>query len=441
MEGLQRTPRPEPRGQLHLSWLLQLRWFAFGGQLITVLVVRFGLGLDLPLGPLLAILAAFAASNLVLGVWFRRGGGVSGTAQGEHAAGSVFVGDLLILTALLYLTGGPRNPFGFFYVVNVTLAAVLLRPAWAWALALLAALAFGLLQAFHLPLGDDLSPRTHALGLFVAGALTVGTLVYFVTRVTRERDRSEAELDRQRELALRGERLQALATLTAGAAHELGSPLATIAVAAKELERSLDGGSASPEDAADARLIRDEVSRCRRILDRMKVARRLDDATELGSVGELLEAVRGELADASRVDPVAAPEVARLPLAVRGENLVLALRGLVQNALDASPAASRVMLVARREGPELVVAISDHGAGMDEETRRRALDPFFTTKEPGAGMGLGLFLAHSVVERLGGSLEIESTAGLGTHVTVTLPLETLGPASGPGSPGLPSGGP
>ncbi|MEM7306345.1 MAG: HAMP domain-containing sensor histidine kinase [Planctomycetota bacterium] len=415
--------------RIHFSWLLQLRWVAFAGQLVTILVVVLMLGVSLPLPRMLPILLSFAASNVLFELWFRREGRISGTALSEHVAGTIMVGDLMILTALLSLSGGNGNPFCAFYVVNVTLAAVLLRPSWAWSVAALAAAGFTLLHFAHVPLpANEVGDRLVVHGLFVAAVLTLATTVYFVTRVTRELAQSEAELRRQRELRVRGERLQGLATLAAGAAHELGSPLSTIAVVAKELERSL-ADSGSEEDIDDARLIREEVSRCRRILDRMDGAGSGEDPVER-TVADLLEETRGELPEARRVDLLTEPSAAGLSVRLPGQNLIMALRGLVQNALDASPPDERVSLQARRSGDALVVSIVDHGSGMDEEARTHAADPFFTTKEPGAGMGLGMFLANSVIERLQGTLFIDSTPSAGTTVRVEVPLGSLGARTG-----------
>ena len=341
--------------------------------------------------------------------------------------GLVMLADVVVLTAMLFLTGGSTNPFALFFLVNVVLSAVLLPPRWAWSFAALAVAGFALLAQTHVPLPQRaLQGELRAWGLLVGVALATAVTVTFVTRVSATLARRERELRRQRELQDRAEKLHALGTLAAGAAHELGSPLATIAVTAVELQRSLDAGGDLEEAALDAALIREEVSRCRRILDRMSHARE-DAPWESVRVGELLERVCAELPGVERVqrecDPRTRDRTLRLPL----EPVTSALRGIVHNALDATPAEATVVCRAAHAGERVLIEVRDPGSGMDEATQRRAREPFFTTKEPGAGMGLGLYLAGSLFEELGGSLEIESTPGEGTLVFVELPLSA--PAS------------
>ena len=185
--------------------------------------------------------------------------------------------------------------------------------------------------------------------------------------------------------------------------------------------------AAPDDDLADARLMRDEVARCRRILDRMT----FDAGDQVGeelvtiSLEGLLRTTTEHVPGGSRVDVEVSDEARDTILFVPVEGLAQALRALVSNALDASDSGQRVRVVAEVEGGEVRMAVVDLGEGMDEDLLRLALDPFFTTKEPGSGMGLGLFLTRSVVERLGGELGIESAPTKGTTVTVRLPLERL----------------
>jgi two-component system sensor histidine kinase RegB len=239
-------------------------------------------------------------------------------------------------------------------------------------------------------------------------------IAYFVTRVTKDLALQRAAAAQARNRALRSERLAALATLAAGAAHELATPLGTIAVVAKELERELRGLGT----AADARLIREEVDRCKEILSQMA-----SDAGE--SAGEAFAATRLQTLIEMTLEAVAERE--RVQVSIEGSADVQvpprafarALRGLVRNALQASEQAVQVSV---RTSPERVeIAIADRGCGMSEELLARVGEPFFTTKEPGRGMGLGVFLARALAERLGGSLELSSALKQGTTVRVVLP--------------------
>ena len=261
--------------------------------------------------------------------------------------------------------------------------------------------------------------------------LVFGVLAYFIGRVLLALRTREEELANMRERAAQNERLASLTTLAAGAAHELGTPLGTIAVIAKELEReaNLVGPESPPTPglstlAEDAALIRQQVDRCRQILERMRgdVAGRSSDEPGRCSVDDVVEAVRGQL----RVDayerlavirPRPLPEIAAPLRAVQQ-----AVQFLVNNAFDASPPDAPVELeVDATEERAVRITVRDRGTGMDEETLRRATEPFFTTKDPGRGMGLGLFLVRLVAERNGGRLRLDSTAGRGTTAVLELP--------------------
>jgi two-component system sensor histidine kinase RegB len=241
-----------------LAWLVRLRWFAVGSQALTVLLAERLLHMELSTGWLYTIVAATATSNLFCALWLRKKPRVR-----EGALAAVMAFDFVLLTALLHFAGGPSNPFTVLYLVHIALAAVVLRQTYAWALAALSASCFGAL--FALP-SEAANPHAmhmnhtthghaemnlHLQGMWVAFAVAAFVIAYFVTRVTRdlEEQRQKAGLAQAR--ALRSEKLASLATLAAGAAHELATPLATIAVVAKELERELRTGSS----AEDARLI------------------------------------------------------------------------------------------------------------------------------------------------------------------------------------------
>jgi two-component system, sensor histidine kinase RegB len=222
--------------------------------------------------------------------------------------------------------------------------------------------------------------------------------------------------------------------MAAGAAHELSTPLGTVALAAKELERALTR-TQEPELVADARLIREQVGRCRTILEQM--------AQGAGTVGEsVTTCTLGELLDESLVGVRDAPEVhrdvpddlARTDLRLPPRAVSQALRSLITNAQDASPPNAAVVLAVRCDDQTVELAIRDRGAGMPGEILERIGEPFFTTKPPGRGMGLGLFLARAVIEAVGGTLHIASTAGSGTEVRVALPTDVsprAGPRTGP----------
>ena len=426
------SEHPSPLAR-NLAWLVRLRWFAVGSQALTVLVAQHMLNLELSAARLYAIVGATAASNLACAVWLRK----KPQAPEGVLAGLMSL-DFVLLTALLHAAGGPSNPFTVLYLVHIALAAVVLRPSYAWLLAALAATCFGALFALpaesaadtaqmhvHHGAHDHAAMNLHLQGMWVAFAVAAFVIAYFVTRVTRdlEAQRREATLAQAR--ALRSEKLASLATLAAGAAHELATPLATIAVVAKELERELvrsegasELGSRAATSASDARLIRDEVERCKRILEHMATdaGESAGEAFRTVSVHELLERCLDGLGERERVAvELEADANLRVPTTV----LARALRGLVRNALQASTA--RVTVRSQRVGSQLAIEVLDRGTGMSPEVLANVGEPFFTTKPPGQGMGLGVFLARALCDRLGGTFELSSSLGEGTRVRVLLP--------------------
>jgi two-component system sensor histidine kinase RegB len=429
-------PSPAARAEdaplINLLWLLRLRWGAVIGQATLISIVHGMMRIDLPLRALFVIIAVEAASNAGCELWARRRPVVR-----EWVLAILMAFDVLLLTGLLYLTGGPFNPFSFLYLVHIALAAVVLRAGLTWALVALSLVSFGLLFVDHvwLPLAvvsanahaDHM--RMHLEGMWVAFGVAAGFIVYFVQRVTRALAQREAELAAARRLTERNEKFASLATLATGAAHELSTPLSTIAVVAKELEHQLEQGNSGAGAVADARLIRDQVARCRDILVQM--------AADAGQgTGEAITPVTVQDLVASAMERLAGPDRVRVILneGVRDQVLHVplrpvaqALRGVLNNALQASPVSSEIVIEAVATSEALCMRVTDRGPGMTAEVLARAGEPFFTTKAPGQGMGLGLFLTRAVVARLNGRLDLESQPGLGTTATLVLPCGSSSP--------------
>ena len=422
----ERTPSSELAevNRLNLSWLVWLRWASIAGQSATILGVHFAMAVPLPLAPLAAIVAVEVLTNVACALWLRRDPVVR-----ERGIALLIALDLLLFTGLLYLTGGPTNPFSSLYLIHLALAALAVGARYTWALVGLTLACSAALFLGHVPLemgGHDHAAMghygMHLKGMWVALGVSACFIVYFRDRLKRALVERELELRRARERTARQERLAGLAALAAGAAHELASPLATIAVVAKELERSL----AQEPDARrseDARLIRSEVGRCSDILAELAVdagQARGEPPSRVG-VRELVAALTKSVGDDPRVSVELAPEVAERQLELRTRLFTRALKSVLDNALDASGADGKVRLGCDYRQGRLSVEVSDDGPGMDPDVRARALDPFFSTKPEGQGMGLGLFLAASVAEQLGGELTLVSETGRGTRVTVEVP--------------------
>ncbi len=406
-----------------LTWLVRLRWGFFLAQAATVVLARYVLEVDVPIAALAAVVAMSGLSNLALDLWSRRR-----PDPHQSALGGVFVLDTLLLTALLYFSGGPANPFSVFYLVHVTIAAVALGMRWAAVVVVLSVMSYAALFFKHVNVPamehahhSGTAFSVHLQGMWFALTIAASLIAYFVTRVSGSLRARESELLRTQQLAARNEKLASLSTLAAGAAHELGTPLGTIAIAAKELERSI---RTAPEEAiADARLIREELERCRAIVSRMS-------ASAGQSVGELpvptttnavVAALRDRMGDAalSNVDVKLVETAFDAPV----EGLVQVLSNLVQNAIHATPdGGTPVVLMSDVAAGALRFTVVDRGHGVARADLDRVGEPFFTTKPPGQGMGLGLFLARAFADRHGGRLTFSSEEGKGSRVTLELPI-------------------
>ncbi len=418
--------------KIGLAWLVRLRWLAISGQLAITALAVLGLRVSLPLALVAALIAVTAASNLALTLWLRA------REPSAFALLGVLVLDVLTLTGLLLSAGGAANPFSVFYLVHVALAALLLAPRPAWLVTALTSLAFGSLfvlpshvidpHAMHMHHGAS---AMHLQGMWLAYTLAAGFVVHFVSRVASALQAREHELFALQQATVRHEKLASLSTLAAGAAHELGTPLATIALVAKELERALEAGAdARPTLVPDARLIRQEVERCREILQHM-AARAGEGAGEMLAQVSVRGVERG-LSDAlgAAAAQVAFERKGLEELVAPQRLLVQVLANLVRNALEAQAESGRaeaVRVVTHVEAERAAFEVLDFGAGIPAHARERVGEPFFTTKPAGLGLGLGVFLARSFAERMGGDLTLSARPGGGTVARLTVPRDMLEP--------------
>ena len=410
---------PRSKGVLSIKRVVWLRWVAIAAKVVTIAGVSNVWRIDLPIWPLLGVFSLELLSNLWL---YRRSGAAS-----EHLLGSLMVFDVLMLTALLMLTGGPANPFSVLYLVSVMLAAIVSSMAWAWIVVGASSAGFAAMFFFYVPLPVELgghshhqvasgalhSYSAHLQGMWLAYAVAAGTIATFVSRLS-------LQLLREREEKAQHARLLGLATLAAGAAHEIGNPLATIRIVASELERELAACEVPKGIRNDLRLMNDEVTRAERVLRQM--------ATGAGELaGECPATVDPEtvIAEAaSRADPVGNRVIIRRSDAV-GEvrwpiqAVVQALTQIVRNGLQASPSNVAVNCELSAASHGIAIRVSDAGCGMSQQIIARIGEPFFTTRPDGTG--LGVFIAQTLFQRLGGSITFRSQVGKGTMVDIWLP--------------------
>jgi two-component system sensor histidine kinase RegB len=414
--------RPEQTSHVVIPWLIRLRWMSLIALAAAAWAAEVFWGVRLPKAPLMGLLAAMAATNAALVFELRS------SAPRRSIMGGALLLDACLLTGVLYLAGGPLNPFSIVYLVGITMAAVTLGHRWAVALAVVSNLAYGLTFTYNRPFefrDPDASGgilALHLYGMWVALAAAAGLIAYFVSRIAEALEQRERELTESRASAARSERRAALFALGAGAAHELATPLSTIRTAAIELERTLrTDGTASAEAADYVGIIRGEVDRCTTVLDGLSGRAAPASAADIGvPLAGLVADVKVRLGGAltSRLDVTLPPEPK--PVTVPAEPLCQVLVALLRNAFDASSADQRVTL-RLEQTPVFRAQITDAGRGMAPGESAKAGEPFFTTKPAGAGLGLGLFLARAFADQMGGSLSWQSAVGRGTSVTLELP--------------------
>ncbi len=438
---METTRAPEEIG---LAWFLRIRWALGLGAVALILAALYGTDADLPATPLLGLATFALGSNAFLVIFRSRAGKVRGLL------GGLLLLDIIALTIGFLLSGGPANPFTVLFLVYVALAATVLGARWAWALVAVTVACFGALfvltpaadaggdpHAHHMHMDHgggmggmgemdaDAGPggfSLHLYGMFIAFAMTAGTVSYLGTRVTRTLRTRDRELAEAHDRAARSERLASLTTLAAGAAHEMGTPLGTIAVVAGELERRAQQlGTASLVD--DAQLIQAEVRRCREILDHLneRSGGGRGAAPEEVPVTELLASLEARLPDNRKSRFTVTVDDDLPKLSVPRHAFIQALGNLVDNAFDASPDEASVSLEARGVDQGVSFIVHDDGRGMDAAELEKAIEPFYSTKAEGHGMGLGLFLARAVAEQMGGTLSLTSSPDAGTTATAWVP--------------------
>ena len=426
------APHPRTVGSatdpVGLSWLVTVRWATILAGAGAVIAGASALQVSAPLPLAITALAAAAASN----AWLARQVHRERTGTVATIAGALLCADVLLLSWLLLRSGGTLNPASVFLLVQIVVSALVLGRRWTW---VVTALAVGSYAALFLAPADELVAAQamhpeitlHMRGMWLAFALTALIIGTLVTRLVIAIERRDSALEDFRDLTARATRAAGLATLAAGAAHELSTPLATIAVAAHELEQNVTGGRPNAELQRDARLIRSETERCRNILNEM--------AGRSGQpVGELpIEVPLTAVADAATAR-LSAVERERIVVDAADDVRVVwptqvvarALENLLRNGLQASTADDPVRLVmCRGEAARIRIDIIDRGSGVAPGDVARIGEPFFTTKAAHGGTGLGMFVARTSFEQLGGSLTIAPRAAGGTTVTVTLPENVI----------------
>ncbi|MDR2239167.1 MAG: sensor histidine kinase [Zoogloeaceae bacterium] len=405
-----------------LRRLILMRWLAAAGELALIAAAQPLFGIALPLTPMLAIVALLAGFNLVTRRRLTRGGPVT---DGELFA-QLGV-DMTALTLLLFFSGGAANPLVSLYLPSIAIAAVVLPGRFAWGSVALSVAAYSLLVFFNVPLpvaDAERATRLHLAGMWLTFVASAALIAWFTARMAaaiRSRDR---QLAAAREAALRNERVVALGGLAAGAAHELGTPLATMAVLVDELSET---AGLNPEAREDLNLLHEQVAHCKRIITGL--AARAGQTRAEGGGAISLDSWLEQVIDRWRQLRPRARATVRLhgatpaPQIVSEASLGQALLNLFNNAADADAGGGEIEIEATWDAARLRLEVRDRGPGFDEKVLLAAGRAFVTTREEGTG--IGLFLAHAAVERLGGRIALINREGGGAITRVELPLEKI----------------
>jgi two-component system, sensor histidine kinase RegB len=409
---------------LRLATLVGLRWLAIIGQTAGVLFVHWGLGYPLPLVECLSIIALSVVVNLALILRYGSNDRPSALVSTLQLAY-----DILQLGALLSLTGGLENPFSLLLLAPVSVSATTLPQRSTLIIAALAIAVASAISIIHMALPWDPDrrisfDRVYIVGVWVSIVCGVVFIAAYTNRVAHEA-RQLADALTATELALsRHEQLNALDGLAAAAAHELGTPLSTIALAAKEMKADIPPGPL----AEDVDLIIAQSARCRAILAKLRSLRsgEVGDPFAAVRVGELLEEVAKPLEGLGKSIFIETPEDGDEPVFKRSAGLLYGLGNLIENATQF--AKSRVDVDASWDRSDITVTIADDGPGFAEDLLARLGEPYLTTRArntapdsdaPG-GLGLGIFIAKTLLERTGGRLAFANGKDNGgARVTIT----------------------
>ena len=436
----ERQPRflPAARGRVRLRTLCNLRWLAIAGQSAALFLIGFGFNYRLPLLACAAAIGISAALNVLLSFSYPPNHRLSNRDVTFYLAF-----DVLQLAALLFLTGGIENPFALMFLAPVVIAAATLNLSNTFILAGLALGSVTLISVFHKPLpwaaGERVElPQLYQGGIWASLVIGIGFTSIYAWRIASEGARMSAGLAATQLALAREHRLAALGALATAAAHELGTPLGTIAVVARELERALPEGSAESDDV---RLLRAQAERCRAILAKLADPQQaMLGPTARLPLGALLEEIaaphRGEDVGISvEIEGSPQPQVWRVPELLHG------LSNIIENAADF--ARSQVRIHAAFDAARLTIVVEDDGPGFAPEIFERIGEPYVTSRPghhalgeseigPSAGefgqhegMGLGFFIAKTLLEQTGALVKATNPEAIGARVAMTWPRGTI----------------
>lgn len=416
------TPLTLTASAVNLKRLTSIRTILIVALLASLAYVRSATGSDLVNPTHLTVPAMLALLN-ILTLWrLQKPWPVT---DGEYFGQLLF--DVLALSAILFLSGGATNPFISYFLVPITVAAALLPRALTWIIAASALAAYTLLLFFYRPLpilqmhggGHSADLNLHIFGMWITFALSTLLITHFVTRMAEALRDRERQLAAQREDKLHNEQVLAIATLAAGTAHELGTPLSTMTILLDEIAATHDGDKDLIDDIA---MLSSQLQHCKQTLSRLVATADVHSHYQRRAqpVGAYLRGVvdRWSLLRPEAVLAIDISADTKHRQILVDPTLEQALANLLNNAADA--AVGSIQLSATTAGQQLVINIQDDGPGIPLALLDSIGKPFVTTKD--GGMGLGLFLSHATIERCGGEITLRNGPQGGTVAEIRLPI-------------------
>lgn len=405
----------------NLQRLFQLRSIAIVAQCLTFAIVYWTIDIVIPWAHMISVVTVLALLNLLTWIRLHRKWPVS------HLEFFLqLLIDVLALSSLLYFSGGSTNPFISLYLLPLTIAAATLPWRYTWVMAIITIACYTLLLFNYVPLPHDHNKHLiefalHVSGMWLAFVLSTVIIAWFVVKMSasiRERDQ---DLAKAREHALRNEQIIALGTLAAGAAHELGTPLSTMAVVTGELQQEYIHDS---EFQNNIRILRDQIAHCKQTLTQL-LAKAGQTRAEHGSELPVDEFLRQILDKWKLIRPSVKftyqnTGTQPTPRIMDNQLLSQSILNLLNNAADAS--SKCIEIKSNWDNLVLHLEIIDGGQGLSAEALQRAGEAFFSSKAPGQGFGIGLFLANANIERFGGSVRLFNLENGGACTQVVLPL-------------------
>lgn len=422
-----RTFDPLQSNRLRLNTLIRLRWLAIIGQSMAVLIVAYGLRFPLPVGLCFALIACSAWVNLFLALRYP----ATHRLEPLPALG-ILIFDALQLAGLLYMTGGMTNPFSLLIAVPVVVSATSLPLRLTFAIGFVVVALASVLVRFHLPLPWNASeplaiPFLYVAGMWMAVVSSIAFTAIYAWRIADEARQLANALSATELVLQREQHLSALDGLAAAAAHELGTPLATIALVAKEMQRALGD---DPKFHEDVSLLRSQTDRCREILKRLTSLSTESEAhlarLPMTSLVEEVTAPHREFGILIKLEP--GERIGAEPVSRRNPGVIYGLGNLVENAVDF--AKSTVVVGWAWNDQRVTFWVRDDGPGFPADIIDRIGEPYMSTRqgaELGGGLGLGLFIAKTLLERSGANLRFQNVPdkGQGAFVQVTWPSEVF----------------